>query len=157
GNVSFNTLPASALVLNNSGGQVVANAGTINFRTPQFSLKSATTVNSGLMSAQAVNVFGGNGTVNVTCDQINGVVNVNGGKALVTASSGTLNIGTMNLSGDPTIVNTDGSVNLTGNLTIAGGDLAILAKDNITASASVNSISTNGGTGRGGDIYIAAG
>lgn len=157
GNVNLNCANTANFVVNNLGGQISALDGAINFRTSQFDLKRLTEVSGGTLTAKAINLNGGNGAVEVNVDQIGGVVNVNGGLAHIESAGGTLTIGTMELTGDPTIVNTQGSVNLTSSLTFNGQDLAILARDNITATSQVKSINLSNSNGRGGDLTIVAG
>jgi hypothetical protein len=157
GNVNLNCANTANLVLNNLAGQISALNGAINFRNSQFDLKRLTEVKGGVLSAKSLNFYGGDGAVEVDVQQIDGIVNVAGGLAHITTGGGMLTIGTMELTGDPTIVNTQGSVSLTSSLTFNGQDLAILARDSITVTSQVKSINLSSTSARAGDLTIIAG
>jgi hypothetical protein len=165
GAVNFSTLAGVNMTINNTGGQVLANAGTINFRNAGYTASDLTSVSGGLLSANALNFYGGNGAVSAVVEQINGLVNVSANTANVLVSEGTLNLGTLNLSGDPTMANMDGDIVLNGGLTFKGQNLAILAEGNVTETATAakaaQTITLAGVTGVnggfGGTLTIAAG
>jgi hypothetical protein len=164
GNVTFNTAIASDLVLNNVGGMVAAMEGLLRFRQPSFSAKELTEIVGGTLTANAVDIWGGNGPVELRVDEVAGVVNVEAGDAHLYSDGGTLTVGTLNLTGDPFIVNTSGPVHLTSNLVFTANqssatdhDLLILAQGKITADPAVTLIDVSSSSLRAGDVHIVAG
>lgn len=162
GSVQFSTGIGKDLLVNNTSGAVTALLGSINLRDGSFTDKNATTLNGGTLSAQTLNVNGGNGLAKVVADQINATVNINAGDAHIYTETGTLNIASMNLSGDPTIVNNGGDIILTGNinantLSFPGEHLAIIAAGSVLTSGGLSLIDLSSTTGNGGDLTIIAG
>ena len=157
GNVNFNTLTGRDLLVNNLGGQIAAANGSITFRDPSYLAKDLTQVLGGKLSAESIDMFGGNGLVKVAADEISGLVNVSGGTANIYASSGELNIGKMELTGDPNIANSGGDVVLSGNLLLGGQNLAILASGNVRAAPGATSINLSNNSNNGGNLNILAG
>jgi hypothetical protein len=157
GNVSFDASLTQNLLLNNSGGSVLASQGNINFRNEGFLAKNTTEISGGKFDAKELNVFGGGGVVKLNAEEVSGLVNISGCEAHVQVSGGTLKMGNLNLSGDPTIVNTNGDVELTENIVTNGEDLAILAQGDVFAYPNVNLIDLSSKTGKGGDLHVIAG
>ena len=158
GNVTFGTAGvARDLIVNNIGGQVFASAGAINFRDASYTSKGLTSVIGGLLDGQSINFFGGNGAVKANVDQLLGVVNVVGGTASIQASDDRLNLGSMNLSGDPVIANLTGDVLLGGDLTFHGEDLAILASGSVVGTGISKIDLSSDNPGHAGNLTIIAG
>ncbi len=157
--MNFNTVTGRDLLVNNLAGQIAAANGSISFRDPSYFAKEVTRVMGGTLSAETVDLFGGDGLVKVDAEEIAGMVNVSGGMAHIYASSGTLNIGKMELTGDPTIANSNGDVVLNSNLVFDGDDLAILASGNVRATSGITLIDLHKSTsaGSGGSLNILAG
>lgn len=153
--VTFNAGAGQNLLVSNLGGIVDAARGSIILE--QLS-GYVTGINGGHLIAKTVDVFAGHGLASVDVDQIDGIVNVKGCSAFVSTKAGDLVMGTMDLTGDPTIENAGGDVVLTSNLSFPGQDLAILASGNIVVApgANVTSISV-GDAGNAGDLHISAG
>ena len=160
GNATFGTTAAARdLLLNNIGGQILAKAGVIDFRDSSYASKDLTSVLGGLLDAQSINFFGGDGRVLAQVGRMSGKVNVTAGTANIVASSGQLDIGTMNLSGDPVIANMAGDVTLSHDLTFHGEDLAILASGSVIGTG-IHFIDLSAGPaapGRAGNLSIVAG
>lgn len=157
GNVSFDTSLTQNFLLNNSGGVVQAAQGDINVRNAGFLAKNTTAISGGKFSANELNISGGNGMVKVFADEVSGLVNINGGEAHVQVSGGTLKMGAFNLTGDPTIVNSDGDVEILGNLIFPGQDLAILAQGDVYAYPNVTLIDLSSKSANSGNLHIIAG
>jgi hypothetical protein len=157
GNVYFNSASSQSLVVNNVGGSVSANQGMIVLRDVGFTAKNLTNVYGGNFAANSMNIFGGDGFVDLKVNRIDGTINVTAGDAHVEVADGRLSLGHMELTGDPTYVNSGGDVLLGENISYPGQDVAILAKTNIVAYETVNLIDLSSKTGRGGDLYIMAG
>lgn len=157
GNLYVNAQANQSLVVNNVGGTVSANQGSIVLRDVGFTAKNLTAVHGGNLAANTLEILGGNGTANILVNRIDGTVNITGCDAHVEVAEGTLALGTMDLSGDPTYVNSGGGILLGQNVVHPGQDVAMLAKTSIVASQTVNLIDVSSKTGRGGDLYIMAG
>lgn len=159
GSVNFATGATTDLVLNNAGGQVQA-LQAINMRDAMFAGKQLTGVTGGSFTAREANFYSGDGHVNVHTNQMAALANIYAGTASMVNTSGDLNVGTMTLSGDPTIANSDGDVTLNGNLTTGGADLAIIASGNVLvapgAKIAIN-LSTNVPDATAGSLHIVSG
>ena len=142
---------------NNTGGNLQALFGNINFRDADYTGTANLTVTGGNLQANAVNMYSGQGDVNVNVDQLQGVVNVSAQCAHITAATNLLDLGTMNISGDPTFYNTTGDVLISGDLIFLGQSLAIVAEGNIETISGVGIIDTSSSTGNGGNILMVAG
>ncbi|MBI4533403.1 MAG: hypothetical protein HY711_05595, partial [Candidatus Melainabacteria bacterium] len=161
GNVNINTVIASDLLVNNLAGQIVANTASVNFRDPSFLAKNLTQLNGGIVEAQSINFFGGDGLTKIVADELRGPVDIGAGEAHVLTAGGSLDIARMALTGDPTIVNTGGPVTLNPNdgtaLRFAGQDLAVLASGDINLGGGLNLIDLSSAAGNAGKLTIAAG
>jgi hypothetical protein len=163
GSVSFNTAPGKDLLINNTAGTIQASLGSIALRDQAFQAASLTQLIGGVLTARSINISGGNGPVQVLTDRITGPINVSGATATITAASGDLDLVSLNLTGDPTIINTGGDVTLPANadggqtLRFAGQDLSVLASGNINAPAALTLIDLSSGSGSGGNLTLIAG
>jgi hypothetical protein len=156
GNINFATPSPADLFINNNGGQVAALLGNINVRNASFTGDNETQIDGGTFSAKAINLYGGSGTIDTDVDAFNGTVNVSSGCAHIW-SAGAIDMGTVDLTGDPSFVSTAGSLNISTNNIFHGQDLAFLASDNITASSNVKTIDVSSTTGSGGTLSMVAG
>jgi hypothetical protein len=175
GNVNFASQMNSDINLNNAGGTVSALAGSINFRDASYNGSGNLSINGGNLLANSLNLYSGQGNVDVNSGTVQGVVNVYAGSAHVVASTNDLQLGIMDVSGDPLFYNqqttdvngnvlVNGDISIIGNvsgLQFSGQDLALVAGGNITVGASGPfSIDTSASTGanpNGGNIYLVAG
>jgi hypothetical protein len=156
--VNFNTASGVNLSVNNAGGLISASNGAVNLRAPSYSASDLTQLLGGDIAANSLNLFGGNGASKIDVNSINGVVNVTAGTGAVNVAEGALDISNMNLSGDPTIANSNGNVVLSGSIATKGGDLAILASQEVlTSSSSAISINLSSTSGDSGNLTIVAG
>ncbi len=159
GNISMASQLASNLSVLNSGGVLQALNGSINFRSQDFTGKFHLDVLGGDLLAQQINMYSGDGVVNLYANDVTGRVNITAGEAHVTAATNNLVLGNLNLSGDPTFYNLNplGDVTIDGDLNFSGQDLAIVANRNVVTSTNAGSINTSSTTGKGGSVTIVAG
>lgn len=156
GNINIAGMTANNINFNNQNGTLKALLGQINVRDALFNTKSNFDLVGGTLLSQQLNIFSGDGIATVNAKEISGLVNVTAGEAHVSVQKGNLNLGEINLSGDPTFYNTAGNITLTSNLNFAGDALAIIAKGSVLANNGIT-ISTADDDGPGGDITIVAG
>jgi YVTN family beta-propeller protein len=158
GNLNVQAMAASNLAINNANGSMQALAGKINLGDPLNTLKTNISVTGGDFLSHELNVYSGDGTANIFVNQISGRMNISAGAAHAMVSSGSLHLGNLKLSGDPTFYN-DGSLDA-GDI-IIGGDievgeaLTIVARRNILTNGD-HSITAHNAT-RGFDINLVAG
>ena len=154
GNINITSQIANNLVLNNIGGRLQALNGALNIRDSAFAGKFDVSLFGGDIAAKTLNIFSGNGTVNLNVNQIDGLLNLTAGAAHVNANSPKLQLGTLTLSGDPTFYN-QGNILLSGDISFPGQDLAIISGSDIIANGAqiINTSSAN----LGGQITMVAG
>ncbi|HEY9793326.1 MAG TPA: hypothetical protein V6D22_23195, partial [Candidatus Obscuribacterales bacterium] len=152
--------PGTNLAVNGAHGTFQAPAGAINFRLPSVTSKSNVELDGGDYLSNQLNLYAGQGTVNVNAGQISGTVNIDAGAAHVVAATSDLKLGSINLSGDPSFYNTAGAITLGLPLTIqgagSGADLAVIAATDITATGTGN-IDVSSSSQNGGNILFIAG
>ncbi len=148
GNVNL-TGGGGNLAVNSAGGTVQALNGNINLDTSAANANIA--ASGGNWLSQQVNFNAGTGNVDANVGELTGVVNATASNAHVTAATGDLQLGNMNVSGDPTYFNTAGNISITG--TVNGDpDLAIVASGNIIGGG--GALDTSAGNG---NITLIAG
>lgn len=156
GNVNLNgSSDASvALVVNNAGGTISANSGAINVRDTAYTGTGDSTVTGGDLFSSALNLNAGGGLTEVAVNELTGVVNGVGNAAHVLAATSVLNLGTICLTGDPTVFNTAGDININGDFT-AGENLVLVASGDIIAASGVDLLA--GAATSAFDITLIAG
>lgn len=147
------------LLINNINGILSANNITISQSDSSF--KGLTSVIGGEIVTQNLVFNGGDGVVKALVNEITGNVSVSAGEAHLSVATGNLNITGLNLTGDPTIVNSGGDIvlnpNAGGALRFSGMDLAILASGSVFAGPTLTAIDLSSTVGNGGSLTIAAG
>lgn len=133
GNINIEGSSLQALSVNNSSGTIKALNGSINLRDASYTGAFDTTVSGGDLLSREVNVNAGQATANVNVGELTGIVNQSGLASHLTASTDTLNLGVVCMTGDPTIYNTAGDINITANITVAE-NLVLVASKNITSA-----------------------
>lgn len=135
GNVNLATLSPSTNL------NVLANQGTFQSLNGAINLQAASNTGYGDINANGgdwiskdLNFNGGGGTVTANVGKVTGITNVKAGAAYVTAATESLKLGSLDLSGDPTFYNTQGSVTLGSPISVTG-DLAIIASQDIITSS----------------------
>ncbi len=145
-NVNFDNHVAADLTVANHNGVISALNGAINLRSSAYNDSFNTYLNGGDLLSETVNVNSGKGTADLAVDKITGVLNETGLASHVAASTGTLTLGTICLTGDPTYKNDAGSIVLSGNITV-GEALTIIATENITNTTALTITAGDGSKG----------
>lgn len=148
-NINLASRLSSDLIVNNLSGQLSALNGMINVRDAIFAGNYNTILGGGDWLSKELNVFSGDGIVDVNVNDILGTVNINAGCAHVQAATAHLLLGSLIITGDPTYYNTLGSITVTGPVsTTSGQNLAFAARQDITVSGNISTIasSTTNGT-----------
>ncbi len=174
GNLNISSMASQNLIINNLNGLLQSVLGNINISTAATA-DTLEKLNIGLsggdLIAKELNFRALNGTVDISTEKLEGLLNITGCAAHVQANTSNLNLGQINLSGDPTFYNTGGSINISSNINLspvtfvsAPVALAIVASGDVTASAAVTEITNNASTSAtwtgavyNGDILIIAG
>jgi hypothetical protein len=153
GNANFNTVTAVDMNINNLGGQILAPTGAINLRDANYVGAANTNLTGGDLISKTLNLNTGNGVTNVDVRQLTGVVNSTGYGAHISAATGDLLLGDLNLI-DPTFYNASGNIQITGTVS-ASEAIAIIASGNITAGTNGKISATDGTNGK--NITLIAG
>lgn len=156
GNVALSTVNPVDLLVNNTRGLITGS--NIDFN----STGSLVSVLGGTLSAtQNVNFNARDGVVRAMLDEVRGTVNVTACESHLSVNGGQLNIGSVDLSGDPTFVNSGGDIVLNPNapggvLSFAGENLAVLAAGSVLPGGGLTAIDLSAPNG-GGNLFISAG
>lgn len=144
GNINLASQLSSDLIVNNISGQLSALKGQINVRDALFAGNFNSILGGGNWLSKELNIFSGDGIVDVNVNDILGTVNINAGCAHVQAATDNLFLGSLVITGDPTYYNTLGSITLTGPVsTTSGQNLAFAAKQDITVSGNISTIASS--------------
>lgn len=144
GNINLASRLSSDLIVNNLSGQLSALNGMINVRDAIFAGNYNTILGGGNWLSKELNIFSGDGIVDVNVNDILGTVNINAGCAHVQAATNNLLLGSLIITGDPTYYNTLGSITLTGPVsTTSGQNLAFAARQDITVSGNISTIASS--------------
>ena len=155
GNININSLAASDITFNGTGGTLSAQNGAVNFRSAGYAGSANLAVNGGNYLSQALNLNSGTGSVDMNVDQVTGVVNTYAGSAHLSANTANLQLGVFDVTGDPYISNNGGDLDISATIANPVDYLVATAGGSIYTSVSGQSIST---TGNGsGNIVLAAG
>lgn len=103
--------------------------------------------------SQQLNLYADNATITASVADISGVVNVRASKANLAASTSNLNLGVLDITGDPTFYNPAGSVTISSG-TFNGQDLAIVASQDVLVTGN---LTTSPAGIISGDITLIAG
>lgn len=161
GNVNF-TAPIDAthdgsISLNNTNGSVQALNGNINLRDASASTteKFSTTVTGGDLLSNKLNVYGGDGAVNIHSQNITGGVTVKSGTAFVTAAESDLQIDNLVTTGDPIVASLAGDV-LVNTISTSGAPFTAIANGNVNLATGAV-VNTSNAAGNGGNILFVSG
>jgi adhesin HecA-like repeat protein len=133
GNVNLDGPATTLLAVNNSNGTLAALNGAINLRNTAYDGGSGSTITGGDLLSRELNLHSGQGLVEVSVNDLTGIVNETGAAAHVSASTDVLTIGSVCLTGDPTFYN-QGNINVNNDIS-APEDLVIVASGDITVDA----------------------
>ena len=163
GNINISaSLPQTDISINASNGSFQALNGAINVRDASYTGAGNLSLSGGDYQSSAMNLYSGSGNVNTNVNSISGLLGINANAAHTTVATGALNLGTMNLKGDPTFYNTDGNITIGGNISV-GEALSIVASGNILSTGSYSITADNGTSGAqinlvaGADIATSSG
>lgn len=135
--------------INNTSGVIQAFAGMINIGGPELGTGAILDLTGGDFIAQAISIQAGTGAIQADVDNVTGPVNLSGGSAQFASDTSVLDLGRLDVVGDPTIYNF-GDIQLDGSIKV-GESLAILARGKVTASKAID-IETGGHS-----VYVMAG
>jgi hypothetical protein len=160
GNLKFTAGPTTTLSLNNING-VLRSAGSIDFRTADYSNDKFTLVLGGVLDAPVINVNGGSGKVAVHASEIAGIINATGARVLLGVELGTMRAGNVSAAGAGTtainLYSLNGDVELHGDVVAdPRGTILIAASRDIVAKPGANKISVESTEG-GASIKLIAG
>ncbi len=153
GNLVF--FSTSDLWVDNVGG--LLEADLIMVREAGFDEKANTVIVGGDLFAEEINLYSGRGVATVNVHEASGPIHVWAHETHVTVATGTLYIGEIELTGDPTFYNSGGDVVINSNLIFSGQNLAIVASGNVMSAPGAGAIDTSSNAGNGGNIWIMAG
>lgn len=154
--ININSILSKNLLMDNTGGSLVARNGVINFRDSTYIGQGNLSIAGGDFISRAINLYSGAGVVVFDAQTVTGLLNIVASEAHVSAATDNLQLGDLALCSDPTFFNTAGNVTISSNMVFGGQDLSIVASGDVTSSAPV-SIDTSSSTTNGGNILIAAG
>jgi hypothetical protein len=159
GSINISTLASRDLLINNTVGTLQALMGTVNVSTlASTSLdKLNLSLTGGDVLARELNVRTQEGIASIDVRDLTGVLNVSAGELHVSSNTSNLQLGAMNITGDPTFFNPGGDIQINSSLSFPGNHLAIIAGNNIYTTANNISIATNNSTFNGGSVLMVAG
>lgn len=148
GNISISSQVAQDIIIRNQGGTLSALNGFINVRDEAFTAgKSNLDILGGDVLARELNLFSGNGKINISVNDLSGRINVCSHELAIQANTPAIVMGNVVVTGDPIITNQSGDVliepDFDDTFTTSGGPLIVTASGNIIASAA--KIDTSGG------------
>lgn len=157
GNLNISNIASQNLLINNTNGTLQALLGSVNIGANTAGiLKPNLTISGGDVISKELNVIT-QGIANVSIEQLTGVLNVTACDLHVNTNTADLQLGLMNVTGDPTYYNPGGQINITTSITASGSNLAFIAGTNIVSAANNITISTSSSTFSGGNILMVAG
>lgn len=150
--LNIGTTDDKSLTVNNFNGVLSATNG-IHFRD----LLAATTANTSISGGDiltlggTIHVNGGQGTVNINSNKIEGNLEINAFAAHVSAATDNLRIGSQCITGDPTYYNTAGDITIDGAINTLGQAVSIIASGNVLTTAGSSVVT------EGNQIFIGSG
>lgn len=140
-------------------GNIEAPNGAINVSLLNHSSASLITLTGGNYLSPLLNIDAAEGSVQASLQNVTGLVNMTACSTTFGAATPDLNLGQMNIKGDPTYFNTAGSLILNSVAATNGADLALLASgDVIVKGGTIDTTDPNlANNGNGGNLLIVAG
>jgi hypothetical protein len=145
------------ITINNTGGSLQAEQGAINIRDRLFKGPPNTTLSGGDFISRELNLNSGCGAVNAGIQNATGAVNVAAGSIRMQANARVLYVNSLEVSGDPILVNTGGDIDLDAMTPTPGNEFIAIASGNIFSVSGSTSIDTSSTTGAGGNVMLVAG
>jgi hypothetical protein len=155
GDITFTAAPTSELLINNLAGNLNALNGAINLRDADYNGTAYSVLYGGNLYSKEVNINAGQGTGDLTAEDVTGKISSKGLAAHVSTNTDNLVLGEQCLTGDPTYYNT-GNIIIGGNIAV-GEDLALIAGGDITTTTPNLSITAREASGIAHNINIIAG
>lgn len=143
--------------INNRGGSIVAEQGSINIRDQYFEGPPNTTLSGGNFISRALNLNSGCGAVNADVRKTTGAINLAAGSVRMQSDTPVLHVNRLDVAGDPILVNTGGDIDLDTMTPTQGNEFIAIASGNIFSSSGGISIDTSSTTGAGGNVILVAG
>lgn len=144
------------LQLDSTGGTISALAGDINVLSANQSRRSLARMIGGNYFSNNLNIDAGKGSVIAALGEVSGLANITAGAASFGANTSNLQIGSLNIDGDPTYFASAGNLTLSNLPNTGGQPLALVASGNVVVSSGVID-TTNIAGGNGGALTIIAG
>ena len=136
--------------VDNTGGTIQAGQN-INFRDAAYAGANGINIIGGTLNSQMLNLFSGNGEVDVTGSNITGVVNTYAGVDHMIVDTPNLKVGVTQVSNDPLIANS-------GNVIINVAQIDLSVVPNLSVVAGKNILSSGGALDTpGGQLNLIAG
>ncbi|HEY9867837.1 MAG TPA: hypothetical protein V6D08_01405, partial [Candidatus Obscuribacterales bacterium] len=149
---------AANLTVTNTGGIMQALNGAIDLSPVSAGASADLNLTGGDWLSRELNLNAGAGKVSLNANNVSGVVNIDAGCANLLVSAPNLNLGSLNITGDPTFYNTGGSVILTNtNSFQVNANLAVVASQDVVIGSPSQRIQTAPGSGQPGDVLLIAG
>lgn len=116
GSASIQSQLGNSLLISNNLGEITAR-DVLNFSTQQvgsneLAVRPVLSIEGGTLSATAMAMLSPYGDINLDLYRINGDLNIKSKNANIKVEGGSLNITSLDLSGDPSFTNVTGDVNL---------------------------------------------
>jgi hypothetical protein len=150
--IAYGAVPAGLsrnIDINNTSGSIQAPSGAINIGGTGLGKSAVLSLTGGNLDARAINLEAGEGALEADVNDVTGTVNTSGGSAHFASDANVLDLGSLNVAGDPTIFNA-GDIQITAGFPVTEG-LAIIASGNITAKSAVTIAAG------GQNVYMVAG
>ena len=159
GNINiYSTLPSN-INFNNTGGTLSALNGDINVRDAAFTGKYNFNLLGGDVLSKNLNIWSGNGNVDVNVKNVTGLLNATAANIHLTANAPEMRLGNILYTEDPTFYNLGGGISITSALNsgstggVAPG-VAIVASGDITSNITGTVIDTAIGANPNGAVVL---
>ncbi len=157
-NINLSTAATIAdITLNNTGGSLQAEQGAINIRDRFFKGPPNTTLSGGDFISRELNLYSGCGAVNAGIQNATGAVNVAAGSVRMRANAAVLHVNSLDVAGDPILINTGGDLDLDAMTPTSGNEFIAIASRNIFSASGETTIDTSSTNGPGGNVILVAG
>lgn len=158
GNIGISNLASQNLLVSNTNGVISALLGNIDLSTQALSSLDKLNISlvGGDILAKELNLSTQEGIASIDVADLTGRVSISAGEVHIRSATENLDLGSMNITGDPTYYN-QGDITINGNLSFSGQNLAIIASGNITTSGGTAWNISTSSAGNAGNILMIAG
>lgn len=156
-NINISNLAGQNVLINNTNGTLQALLGSINISAVASSALDKLNVSliGGDLLSKELNINSQNGIARLDVGLLTGVINATGGEFYLSAKTPDLNVGSLNMSGDPIVANT-GNVQISSDVNTPP-NVAFIAGGNITTSGATAININTSAAGNGGNVLMVAG